>query len=196
MSPFFPESPFSGTRVDSLIARIPRSLIPMAVITGIVVHSYRVLVLASPSITFGWVSLFLAGAGEYILLLSLTTVYLGNHPVRQWIWRVPLFTVAEWLVEAAAVAVLIRIRFERIGSEQARVGDLSSIVLDRLIWHGAAIITFSLILAVVVQTVRYALLKHENRDSTAIRIHDERQMEKAEGQIEAREAREAREGKR
>lgn len=190
MSPFFPESPFSGTRVDSLIARIPRSLIPMALITGIVVHLYRVFVLASPTITFGWISLFLAGAGEYVLLLSLTTVYLGNHPVRQWIWRVPLFTVAEWLVEAAAVAVLIRVRFERIGSEQARAGDLSSIVIDRLIWHGAAIITFSFTLAVVVQTVRYALLKHEHRDSTAIRIHDEREMEKAEEEIEAREARE------
>jgi hypothetical protein len=179
--------------MDSLIARVPRSLIPMALITGIVVHLYRVFVLASPTITFGWISLFLAGAGEYVLLLSLTTVYLGNHPVRQWIWRVPLFTVAEWLVEAAAVAILIRVRFERIGSEQARAGDLSSIVIDRLIWHGAAIITFSFILAVVVQTVRYALLKHEHRDSTAIRIHDEREMEKAE---EAIEAREAREGKR
>jgi hypothetical protein len=162
----------------------------MALLTGIVVHSYRVFVLASPSITFGWISLFLAGAGEYILLLSLTTVYLGNHPVRQWIWRVPVFTAVEWLVEAAAVAILIEIRFERIGSEQARRGDLTSIVMDRLIWHGAAIFTFSLILAVVVQTVRYALLKHEHRDSTAIRIHDEREMEKAEEQIEAREARE------
>jgi len=190
MSPFFPERSFSHARVDSLIARVPRSLIPMALITGIVVHIYRVFILASPTITFGWISLFLAGAGEYVLLLSLTTVYLGNHPVRQWIWRVPLFTVAEWLVEAAAVAILIRIRFERIGSEQARVGDLGSIVMDRLIWHGAAIITFSLILAVVVQTVRYALLKHEHRDTTAIRIHDEREMEKAEEQIEAREVRE------
>lgn len=189
MSPFFPESPFSGPRMDSLIARVPRSLIPMALITGTVVHLYRVFVLASPTITFGWISLFLAGAGEYVLLLSLTTVYLGNHPVRQWIWRVPLFTVAEWLVEAAAVAILIRVRFERIGSEQARAGDLSSIVIDRLVWHGAAIITFSFILAVVVQTVRYALLKHEHRDSTAIRIHDEREMEKAEEAIEARDAR-------
>ncbi|MEP7065499.1 MAG: hypothetical protein ABI889_05665 [Gemmatimonadota bacterium] len=190
MSPFFPERGFTAERVDSLIARIPRSLIPMALLTGIVVHLYRVFLLASPTITFGWISLFIAGAGEYVLLLSLTTVYLGNHPVRQWIWRVPLFLAAEWLVEAAAVAILIRIRFERIGSEQARAGDLSSIVMDRLIWHGAAIVTFSLVLAVVVQTVRYALLKHEHRDSTVIRIHDEREMEKAEEEIEAREARE------
>ena len=48
----------------------------------------------------------------------------------------------------------------------------------------------SLVLAVVVQTVRYALLKHEHRDSTAIRIHDEREMEKAEVEIAARDARE------
>lgn len=190
MSPFFPERSFSHASVDSLIARVPRSLIPMALITGTVVHIYRVFILASPTITFGWISLFLAGAGEYVLLLSLTTVYLGNHPVRQWIWRVPLFTLAEWMVEAAAVAILIRIRFERIGSEQARTGDLGSIVMDRLIWHGAAILTFSLTLAVVVQTVRYALLKHEHRDTTAIRIHDEREMEKAEEEIEAREVKE------
>ena len=176
--------------MDSLIARIPRSLIPMALITGIVVHLYRVFVLVSPAISFGWISLFLGFAGEYVLLLSLTTVYLGNHPVRQWIWRVPLFTVAEWLVEVGAVMVLIRGRLERIGSEQARATDLSSIVTDRLIWHGAAIITFSFILALVVQTVRFALLKHEHRDSTAIRIHDERVMEKAEEEIELREARE------
>src|SRR3954469_4470398 len=115
MSPFFPERGFTAERVDSFIARIPRSLIPMALLTGIVVHLYRVFVLASPTITFGWISLFLAGAGEYVLLLSLSTVYLGNHPVRQWIWRVPLFLAVEWLVEAAAVAVLIRVRFERIG---------------------------------------------------------------------------------
>jgi hypothetical protein len=70
------------------------------------------------------------------------------------------------------------------------VGDLGTIVMDRLIWHGAAIFAFSFVLALVVQTVRYALLKHEHRDSTAIRIHDEREMEKAEEQIEAREARE------
>src|SRR3569623_168892 len=190
MSPFFPESPFSGPRMDSLIARIPRSLIPMALITGIVVHLFRLFVLVSPAVSRGWISLFLAFAGEYVLLLSLTTVYLGIHPVRQWIWRVPLFIAAEWLVEVAAVMILIRGRIERIGSEQARAADLSSIVIDRLIWHGAAIITFSLILAIVVQTVRFALLKHEHRDSTAIRIHDEREMEKAEEEIEVREARE------
>jgi hypothetical protein len=190
MSPFFPERGFTAKRVDSFIARIPRSVVPMAIITGLVVHIYRVFVLASPTITFGWISLFLAGAGEYVLLLSLSTVYLGNHPVRQWIWRVPVFLAIEWLVEAAAVAVLIRVRFERIGSEQARAADLSSIIMDRLIWHGSAIIVFSFVLALVVQTVRYALLKHEHRDSTAIRIHDERQMEKAEEEIEAREARE------
>jgi hypothetical protein len=189
MSPFFPESPFSGTRVDSLLAKIPRSLIPMAVFTGIVVHSYIWLVLARASVNFGWIALLLAFSGRFVLLLALATVYLGNHPVRQWIWRAPAFAALEIAVEAIMVAVLIRIRIERIGTEHAHRTDWWGIVSDIMIYHGIAILVFSAILAVVVQTVRYALLKHEHRDSTAIKIHEEREMEKAEERLEAREER-------
>jgi hypothetical protein len=189
MSPFFPESPFSGTRVDSLLAKIPRSLVPMAVFTGIVVHSYIWFVLARASVNFGWIALLLAFSGRFVLLLALATVYLGNHPVRQWIWRAPAFAVLEVAVEAIMVAALIRIRVERIGTEHAHRTDWWGIVSDIMVYHGIAILVFSAILAVVVQTVRYALLKHEHRDSTAIKIHEEREMEKAEERIEARETR-------
>lgn len=187
--PFFPESPFTGTRVDSFIARIPRSLVPMAILTGIVVHSYIWFVLARASVGFGWVALLLAFSGRFVLLLSLSTVYLGNHPVRQWIWRAPAFAALEVAVEALMVAVLIHFRTERIGTEHAQQRDWWSIVSDIGIYHGIAILSFSLVLAVVVQTVRYALLKHEHRDSTVIKIHDEREMEKAEEAIQAQAAR-------
>src|SRR5450432_1536705 len=183
--PFFPESPFTGTRVDTLLARIPRSLIPMALVTGIVVHSYYWFVLARASVNFGWIALFLAISGRFVLLLALSTVYLGNHPVRQWIWRAPAFAVLEAAVEAIYVAVLIKIRVERIGTEHARQGAWWGIVWDISVLHISAILVFSLILAVVVQTVRYALLKHEHRDSTAIKIHEEREMEKAEERMVA-----------
>jgi len=192
--PFFPESPFTGTRVDTLLARIPRSLIPMALVTGIVVHSYIWFVLARASVNFGWIGLLLAFSGRFVLLLGLATVYLGNHPVRQWIWRAPLFAVLEAAVEAVMVAILLKIGVERIGTEHAHARDWWSIVSDILIYHGIAILVFSLILAVVVQTVRYALLKHEHRDSTAIKIHDEREMEKAEERMVALEERAERKG--
>lgn len=192
--PFFPESPFTGTRVDSLISRLPRSLIPMALVTGIVVHSYIWFVLARASANFGWVALLLAFSGRFVLLLGLATVYLGNHPVRQWIWRAPAFAVLEAAVEAIMVAILITIRVERIGTEHAHTRDWWSIVSDILIYHGIAILLFSLILAVVVQTVRYALLKHEHRDTTVIKIHDEREMEKAEERMVALEERAERKG--
>ncbi|MBK5188512.1 MAG: hypothetical protein JJD97_09705 [Gemmatimonadaceae bacterium] len=185
MTPFFPESTFAGKRVDSLLARIPRSLLPMAIITGVIVHSYIWLVLTRASADFGWIALLLAFSGRFVLLLGLATVYFGNHPVRQWIWRVPLFALAEWAVEALMVYVLLLVRVERIGTEHAHRRDWWSIVSDILIYHGIAIIVFSAILAVVVQTVRYALLKHEHRDSTAIKIHDEREMERVQA-LEAR----------
>jgi hypothetical protein len=186
MTPFFPENTFAGPRVDSLLQRIPRSLIPMAIITGIAVHSYIWLVLARGSANFGLIALLLAFAGRFVLLLVLVTVYLGNHPVRQWLWRAPLFALAEWAVEAAMVAVLIQVRVERIGTEHARRADWTSIVTDTLIYHGIAIIVFSAILAVVVQTVRYALLKHEHRDTTAIKIHEEREQEREQEREAAR----------
>lgn len=188
---FFPEFPFTGKRVDSLIARIPRSLIPMAIFTGIVVHSYVWFVLVRASVHFDWIALLLAFAGRFVLLLALATVYLGNHPVRQWIWRAPSFAIIEVAIEAIYVAVLISIGAERIGTDHANRRDWFGIVADIAMYHGIAILVFSLILAVVVQTVRYALLKHEHRDTTAIKIHDEREMEKAEERIEAREERAA-----
>jgi hypothetical protein len=188
---FFPEFPFTGKRVDSLLARIPRSLVPMAILTGLIVHSYVWFVLVRASVHFDWIALLLAFAGRFVLLLALATVYLGNHPVRQWIWRAPCFAVLEVAVEAIYVAVLIKIGTERIGTERANQRDFFGIVADIAEYHGIALLVFSLILAVVVQTVRYALLKHEHRDSTAIKIHDEREMEKAEELIEAREERAA-----
>lgn len=188
---FFPEFPFKGERVDSLLARIPRSLVPMAIITGIVVHSYVWFVLIRASVHFDWIALLLAFAGRFVLLLALATVYLGNHPVRHWIWRAPAFAVLEVAVEAIYVFALITLGTERVGTERASQRDWWGIVSDIATYHGVALLVFSLILAVVVQTVRYALLKHEHRDSTAIKIHDEREMEKAEERIEAREERAA-----
>ena len=188
---FFPEFPFTGDRVDSFLARIPRSLVPMALVTGIAVHSYIWFVLARASVNFGWIGLLLAFSGRFVLLLALSTVYLANHPVRQWIWRAPAFAVLEAAVEALYVAVLIRVRVERIGTEHAQQRDWGGIVSDIWVYHIIAILSFSLVLAVVVQTVRYALLKHEHRDSTAIKIHEEREMKKAEERIEAREERAA-----
>ena len=113
--PFFPESPFTGTRVDSFIARLPRSLIPMAILTGILVHSYIWFVLARASVNFGWVALLLAFSGRFVLLLGLSTVYLGNHPVRQWIWRAPAFAALEVAVEAIMGRILSWFRAEVIG---------------------------------------------------------------------------------
>ena len=87
------------------------------------------------------------------------------------------------------VAILIWCRAGRFGTEHAHQRDWWSIVSDIGIYHGIAILAFSLVLAVVVQTVRYALLKAEHRDSTVIKIHDEREMEKAEEALQAQSER-------
>ena len=158
-----------------LLRRIALSLGAIAVLTGVVVHLYRWLVLANRSMP-PWLLVVSLALG-LALLLGLTAAYLGNHPVHQWIWRAPLFALVEIASEAVMSAVLIAVGVERIGTAHAQWGDWPTIALRTLYWRLAMILVFTLLLAGVVQFTRRALLRHERRDSTAIAIHEARREE-------------------
>jgi uncharacterized membrane protein len=150
----------------------------MAIITGIIVHLYWWMMLSVSRLSGG--TLVLASAGGLILLLGLATAHLGNHTVRQWIWRAPLFALIESATGAGMAALLIALGAERRGTGFAHRGDWLSIAYGILIVHTIALLSFTLVLAAVVQTVRWGLLKHERRTSTAIAIHEERLREEGE----------------
>ena len=174
MVDFFPRHTIEWRlRELSSLRRLAVSLVGMAVITGVVVHLYRWLVLSHRPDSL-W--LFFTGvAGFFILLLGLTTAHLGNHTVRTWLWRAPLFAIVESATEAVVSAVLIAAGIERIGSQLARWSGWPSLALHMAIRRTIAILLFALLLAVVVQWVRYFLLKAEHRDSTAIAIAKEQE---------------------
>jgi hypothetical protein len=137
------------------------------------VHLYRWLVLSHRPDNL-WL-FFVSVAGFFILLLGLTTAHLGNHTVRTWLWRAPLFAIVESATEAVVSALLIAGGVERIGSQLASWSDWRSLALHMAIRRTIAILLFALLLAVVVQWVRYFLLKAEHRDSTAIAIAKEQE---------------------
>jgi hypothetical protein len=176
MAPFFPRHTVEWKIEEPpLVRRITLSLPAMAVITGILVHLYRWFVLAHRG-THWWIVLLLI-AGGLVLLLGLTTAHLGNHTVRQWLWRAPLFALAEGATEAAMSALMIAAGVERIGTERASWGDWVSLALNSFLRRGLLILAFALLLAAVVQWVRFALLRHEHRASTAMAIHEIREAE-------------------
>lgn len=167
MAEFFPRKTIAWTQIEEPPAfrRLTLSVVEMAVLTGVVIRLVRSLVLTqgSSSLLF-LISMFALGA---ILLFGALTAHLGNYTIRHWIWRAPTFAVIEWAAEMATSAALIAVHREPLGSGRAEFSDLPQMALVTLTIRLGAVIFFAMVLAGVVQAIRYALLKKENRLHTA-----------------------------
>lgn len=178
MADFFPRHTVEWKlRERPFIRRLSLSLPMMAIVTGIIARAYRWLVLSYGAMS--WWLLLASISGGLILLLGLATAYLGNHPVRQWVWRAPLFVLVESATEAAASAILLAAGLERFGTDAAHWRDWPTMAFDALLWRTIVILSFALVLAAVVQWVRFALLKREHRSSTAVLIHERNEEDAA-----------------
>jgi hypothetical protein len=183
MARFFPRQTVAWhVEEPAALRRFSLSLVAMAIATGVTVRVVRWLTLRyGPGGT--WWFLFII-ALLWVLVLTGATLYLGNYPVRHWLWRAPLFAVLESLAELGTSAVLIAFALERSGSDLADWNDLRSEAAERVLVHFIIVCAFAGILAAVVQTVRYRMLKAEHRDSTAIAIHEEHVREEQAKEIE------------
>src|SRR6516162_8514505 len=93
------------------------SLVEMAIVTGILLRLYRVVVL-----THGlnnWLFFGVTVAVGAAFLLGAVTAHLANFPLHQYFWRAPAFALIEVAAEMATSAVLIALRHERNGSVPA-----------------------------------------------------------------------------
>ena len=158
------------------VRRFTLSLVRMALLAGIAIRLYRLLVL-----TYGGGGWFVVAgvAGGLVILLGLATGHLGNYPVRHWLWRAPLFGAVEAATESAVSALLIAGGLERMGSAYAHWHDWSADLLPTLLARVLVVSIFAVLLAGVVQVVRYALLKRDHRDHTALAIHQDHERHHA-----------------
>jgi hypothetical protein len=163
--------------------KLTLSLPAMAVAAGVLVRLIRVGV---GGISASWWGVFGAIALGMILLLTIATAHLGNYPVKQWLWRAPLFGLAEGAAEAGVSALLTMFGVEVLGSTRAHLRDWPSMATDTVIGtpglgfvDGRIVMVslFALLLAGVVQVVRFLLLRSEDRDTTAIAIHEEHERQ-------------------
>jgi hypothetical protein len=67
-----------------------------------------------------------------------------------------------------------------MGSERASFNNWPEMAVNTLVWRVGAVIVFAVLLAAVVQSVRYMLLRRENRVHTAVAVHDEMVKQSAE----------------
>lgn len=148
-------------REPAAFARLARSLIDMALVTGIVSRLYRAVVLSRvDGPTGAWVAMTL-GFGA-LFLLGMVTIHLSRFSMREWLWRAPGFAVAEALVEMVVSLVLIALSREPLGTGAAGFHDWPLMAGRTLIWRVLVISIFALLLAGIVKWVRFMILRREH----------------------------------
>jgi len=170
--PLFPRHTVALTAEDAFVRHVAHSTAGTAVITGVLVQLFHA-VLEGLGSRQSNVLFAISLLGRFGILLGFTTLALGSHPVHPWKWRAPLFAACEIAASSVMVAVLIAMHAEWIGTARARWSDWTRVSGRIVFWHGIIILVFAVILGVTVQFVRWEMLRHEHRDSTAQRIHEE-----------------------
>lgn len=141
------------------------SIVEMAIVTGILLRVYRVLVL-----THGlnnWLYFGASVAIGAIFLLGALTAHLANYPLHQYFWRAPTFALIEVAAEMATSALLIALRHERNGSVPAHWDDWVGMGLNALLVRGLPLVVWGLILAGVVQLVRRTIVHEDDEPDEA-----------------------------
>lgn len=139
--------------------RLSFSLVEMAIVTGVLLRVYRLLVLTHGS--NNWLYLGGTFALGFIFLLGMLTAHLANYPLHQYFWRAPAFALVDVAAEMATSALLIAVGREANGSVRAHWDDWAGMGGQALLYRGLAIIVWALILAGVVQLVRRTLVSED-----------------------------------
>jgi hypothetical protein len=163
MSQFFPRKTTEiRIREPRAFRRLSYSLVEMALVTGIVVRTYRLVILTHGA--NNWLYLGATFAIGAVFFLGMVTAHLANFPLHQYAWRAPAFAGVEVAAEMVTSALLIAIGHEANGTVRAHWDDWIGMSLNALLIRGTAILVWSAILAGSVQLVRRTVL-HEDEDA-------------------------------
>jgi len=171
MPPLFPQ--VTGTfklEEPPALRRFSMSIVGMAVVVGVGLRLFWALVITQGPND----SLVFAGgmfALRLIILFGMATLHLGNFTLKHWVWRAPAFAAIEAVAESVTALGLIMVHREPLGSARATLADWPSIASGTLLWRVASVVAFAILLAGVVQLVRYLLLKRARRDHTIAAVH-------------------------
>src|SRR5665647_929920 len=147
-------------REPAAFTRLARSLVDMALVTGIIARLYRAMVLSRSTSANGFFIVTLTiGA---LFLLAMATIHLSRFPLREWVWRAPAFAALEGVFEMLVSVLLISMHRESLGTGAAHFRDWPGMAMGTIGWRIVTISLFSLFLAGVVKWVRYLLLRKEH----------------------------------
>jgi hypothetical protein len=174
MTPYFPLNTHEWKKFEEPAAfrKFSMSIWEMAIVTGVLFRLYRALAMTTGP-TDNWMYFGVTFVLGLLFILGMATLHLGNFPLKQWLKRAPAFALIEAAAESLTSLALIFAKREPMGSARAQPHDWLEIAARTFLWRVVAVILFALLLAGVVQFVRYLLLRKDHRVHTAEAVHDE-----------------------
>jgi hypothetical protein len=140
--------------------RLSRSLVEMAIVTGVLARVYRVIILThGPN---NW--LYLGGvlALGAIFLIGMLTAHLANYPLHQYLWRAPLFALVEVAAEMATSTMLIAVHHEANGTVRAHWDDWFGMAAHALLYRGLIFVLWGFIVAGAILLLRETRIVKED----------------------------------
>jgi len=143
-------------------ARVARSPVELALITGVVIRLFRAVVLTHGNATTSYLGAALVLGS--LFLLGMATLHLGRFPVREWPWRAPLFAVFETAGEMIVSLALIALHREPWGTARAEFVDWQAMATGVVFWRVLGVSVWALLLGATVSFIRGRVLKETGRD--------------------------------
>ena len=143
-------------------ARVARSPVELALITGVVIRLFRAVVLTHGNATTSYLGAALVLGS--LFLLGMATLHLGRFPVREWPWRAPLFAVFETAGEMIVSFGLIALHREPWGTARAEFVDWQAMATGVVFWRVLGVSVWALLLGVTVSFIRGRVLKETGRE--------------------------------
>jgi hypothetical protein len=150
----------------TVLRKFSLSLGEMAVLTGITLRLFRALV--TTHVSTSWLLWGGSVAFGVLVLCAMATVHLANYPIQRWIWRAPLFALAEAGAEAATSLLLIWLGREPSGTARAEWHDWLPMALGTLSLRLIEVCGWALILAAVVSIVRRTILREQRVEEEVV----------------------------
>ena len=145
--------------------RFSYSLVEMALVTGVLVRVYRLVVLTHGSNNWLYIGVtFLIGT---IFLLGMATAHLANYPLQQYLWRAPAFALIEVAAEMGTSAILIALGREPNGTVAAHWDDWFGLARNALLLRGLSIVLWGVLISGAVQLVRRTIVREDEEPNRA-----------------------------
>jgi hypothetical protein len=158
--------PFKPSEWDfeepAAFARIARSPVELALLTGVIMRLFRAVILTHGSATSSYLGAALV-LGT-LFLLGMATLHLGRFPVREWPWRAPLFAIFETAGEMLVSLALIALHREPWGTARAEFTDWQPMATGVLFWRVLGVSVWALLLGTTVSFIRGRVLKDTGRE--------------------------------